>query len=117
MFEDSLIVEFGTDRLIWGFHFADKVVGRFEGEMSEVFEGYERQYCELSANLSRKCSSSGLLDGGKKKERVVYLYKVLENCASIYYGSTHAYFSVISLFCYAFFDHYMLVRLPFVLPV
>lgn len=52
VFEDSLIVEFGTDRLIWGFHFADKVVGRFEGEMSEVFEGYERQYCELSANLS-----------------------------------------------------------------
>nr|DAD34941.1 TPA_asm: hypothetical protein HUJ06_005581 [Nelumbo nucifera] len=32
--------------------------------MSEVFEGYERQYCELSANLSRKCTSAGLLDGG-----------------------------------------------------
>lgn len=29
--------------------------------MSEVFEGYERQYCELSANLSRKCSSTSLL--------------------------------------------------------
>lgn len=53
----------------------------------------------------------------KKKKKVVYLYKVLENCASMYYGSTHAYFSVISLFCYTFFDHYMLVRLPFVLPV
>ncbi|CAM6011624.1 unnamed protein product [Sphagnum balticum] len=25
--------------------------------MSEIFEGYERQYCELSANLSRKCTS------------------------------------------------------------
>ncbi|XP_058194511.1 vesicle transport v-SNARE 12 isoform X1 [Rhododendron vialii] len=36
--------------------------------MSEVFEGYERQYCELSANLSRKCSSSGLLlDGAEEK--------------------------------------------------
>lgn len=51
------------------------------------------------------------------KKKVVHLYKVLENCASMYYGSTHAYFSVISLFCYAFFDHCMLVRLPFVLPV
>lgn len=29
--------------------------------MSEVFEGYERQYCELSANLSRRCSSAGLI--------------------------------------------------------
>lgn len=29
--------------------------------MSEVFEGYERQYCELSANLSRKCSSTSLV--------------------------------------------------------
>ncbi|KAF7123727.1 hypothetical protein RHSIM_Rhsim12G0133000 [Rhododendron simsii] len=36
--------------------------------MSEVFEGYERQYCELSANLSRKCSSAGLLlDGAEEK--------------------------------------------------
>lgn len=25
--------------------------------MSAVFEGYERQYCELSANVSRKCNS------------------------------------------------------------
>lgn len=29
--------------------------------MSEVFEGYERQYCELSANLSRKCNSAAIL--------------------------------------------------------
>lgn len=32
--------------------------------MSEVFKGYERQYCELSANLSRKCASAGLLPVG-----------------------------------------------------
>uniref|UniRef100_A0A7N2L1A5 Vesicle transport v-SNARE N-terminal domain-containing protein n=1 Tax=Quercus lobata TaxID=97700 RepID=A0A7N2L1A5_QUELO len=32
--------------------------------MSEVFEGYERQYCELSANLSRKCTATGALNGG-----------------------------------------------------
>ncbi|KAL6983439.1 Vesicle transport v-SNARE 12 [Sarracenia purpurea var. burkii] len=38
--------------------------------MSEVFEGYERQYCELSANLSRKCNSAGLLrDGEDKKQK------------------------------------------------
>lgn len=34
------------------------------GKMSEVFEGYERQYCELSANLSKKCTTAGALDGG-----------------------------------------------------
>ncbi|KAA8529387.1 hypothetical protein F0562_033814 [Nyssa sinensis] len=39
--------------------------------MSEVFEGYERQYCELSANLSGKCISAGLLiDGEDKKQKV-----------------------------------------------
>jgi vesicle transport through interaction with t-SNAREs protein 1 len=38
--------------------------------MSEVFEGYERQYCELSANLSRKCSSTALLPHGG----IVYIY-------------------------------------------
>ncbi|CAN1312442.1 Vesicle transport v-SNARE 13 [Linum perenne] len=31
--------------------------------MSQVFEGYERQYCELSANLSRRCTSASVLDG------------------------------------------------------
>lgn len=37
------------------------------GKMSQVFEGYERQYCELSANLSKKCTSASLLDGGEEK--------------------------------------------------
>uniref|UniRef100_A0A2N9J2Z2 t-SNARE coiled-coil homology domain-containing protein n=1 Tax=Fagus sylvatica TaxID=28930 RepID=A0A2N9J2Z2_FAGSY len=40
-------------------------------EMSEVFEGYERQYCELSANLSRKCSSTALLPHGEQKQQKV----------------------------------------------
>lgn len=39
--------------------------------MSQVFEGYERQYCELSANLARKCTSAGLLDGGKGEPNLV----------------------------------------------
>ncbi|KAK3026237.1 hypothetical protein RJ639_040522, partial [Escallonia herrerae] len=38
--------------------------------MSEVFEGYERQYCELSASLSKKCTSASLLDGEQKKQKV-----------------------------------------------
>ncbi|KAG1367652.1 putative Vesicle transport v-SNARE 11 [Cocos nucifera] len=38
--------------------------------MSEVFEGYERQYCEISASLSRKCSSAAVLDGEQKKQKV-----------------------------------------------
>jgi len=39
--------------------------------MSVVFEGYERQYCELSANLSRKCSSTALLPHGEQKQQKV----------------------------------------------
>lgn len=35
--------------------------------MSQVFEGYERQYCELSANLSKKITSASVLDGGEAK--------------------------------------------------
>ncbi|KAK3042365.1 hypothetical protein RJ639_002411 [Escallonia herrerae] len=39
--------------------------------MSQVFEGYERQYCELSASLSRKCNSAGpLLDGDIKSKQI-----------------------------------------------
>lgn len=38
--------------------------------MSQVFEGYERQYCELSANLSRKCTTASLLNGEQKKQKV-----------------------------------------------
>uniref|UniRef100_A0A0V0HI60 Putative ovule protein n=1 Tax=Solanum chacoense TaxID=4108 RepID=A0A0V0HI60_SOLCH len=39
--------------------------------MSEVFEGYERQYCELSVNLSRKCNSAAqLADGELKKQQI-----------------------------------------------
>ncbi|KAF5735558.1 vesicle transport v-SNARE 13-like [Tripterygium wilfordii] len=38
--------------------------------MSEVFEGYERQYCEFSANLSRKCTAAAALDGEKKKQKI-----------------------------------------------
>ncbi|XP_044490168.1 vesicle transport v-SNARE 12 [Mangifera indica] len=39
--------------------------------MSEVFEGYERQYCELSASLSKKCNTASLLsDTDQKNEKV-----------------------------------------------
>ncbi|RYR45053.1 hypothetical protein HN51_020790 [Arachis hypogaea] len=38
--------------------------------MSAVFEGYERQYCELSSNLSRQCSAASSLDGEQKKQKI-----------------------------------------------
>ncbi|KAK7304650.1 hypothetical protein VNO77_42535 [Canavalia gladiata] len=38
--------------------------------MSEVFEGYERQYCELSVNLSRECTAASALDGEQKKQKL-----------------------------------------------
>ncbi|XP_010258250.1 PREDICTED: vesicle transport v-SNARE 13-like [Nelumbo nucifera] len=51
--------------------------------MSEVFEGYERQYCELSANLSRKCTSAGLLDGEQKKQKVSEIKAGLDDAESL----------------------------------
>ncbi|XP_002522484.2 vesicle transport v-SNARE 12 isoform X1 [Ricinus communis] len=49
--------------------------------MSDVFEGYERQYCELSANLSRKCNSTSLLpDAEEKKEKISEIKSGLDEC-------------------------------------
>ncbi|RAL37625.1 hypothetical protein DM860_000319 [Cuscuta australis] len=39
--------------------------------MSEVFEGYERQYCELSVNLSKKCNSAALLPLGDPRKLMI----------------------------------------------
>ncbi|EPS60001.1 hypothetical protein M569_14804, partial [Genlisea aurea] len=44
---------------------------RRRGRMSEVFEGYERQYCELSANLSRRCNSAASISDGEKKKQEI----------------------------------------------
>ncbi|KAK3225412.1 hypothetical protein Dsin_005274 [Dipteronia sinensis] len=38
--------------------------------MSQVFEGYERQYYELSAGLSRKCTAASAVDGEQKKQKL-----------------------------------------------
>ncbi|XP_043704048.1 vesicle transport v-SNARE 13 isoform X1 [Telopea speciosissima] len=51
--------------------------------MSEVFEGYERQYCELSANLSRKCTSAGILEGEQKKQKVSEIKAGLEDAEAL----------------------------------
>ncbi|OVA08948.1 Vesicle transport v-SNARE [Macleaya cordata] len=51
--------------------------------MSEVFEGYERQYCELSANLAKKCTSAGLLDGEQKKQKISEVKAGLEDAEAL----------------------------------
>lgn len=51
--------------------------------MSEVFEGYERQYCELSANLSKKCSSASLLTGEQKKQKVSEIKSGLDEAETL----------------------------------
>ncbi|CAA6653848.1 unnamed protein product [Spirodela intermedia] len=51
--------------------------------MSEVFEGYERQYCELSASLFKKCTSAGLLDGEQKKQKVSEIKTGLEDAEAL----------------------------------
>lgn len=51
--------------------------------MSEVFEGYERQYCELSANLSKKCTAAGALDGEQKKQKVSEIKNGIDEAESL----------------------------------
>eukprot|EP01018_Ginkgo_biloba_P034320 Gb_03462 [translate_table: standard] len=51
--------------------------------MSDVFEGYERQYCELSANLSRKCTSASLLNGEQKKQKLSELKTGLDEAEAL----------------------------------
>uniref|UniRef100_A0A6M2E6F7 Vesicle transport v-SNARE N-terminal domain-containing protein n=1 Tax=Populus davidiana TaxID=266767 RepID=A0A6M2E6F7_9ROSI len=51
--------------------------------MSEIFEGYERQYCELSANLSRKCTAALALDREQKKQKISEIRAGLEDAESL----------------------------------
>ncbi|KAG7981774.1 hypothetical protein I3843_04G014600 [Carya illinoinensis] len=51
--------------------------------MSDVFEGYERQYCELSANLSRKCTAAGAVDGEQKKQKVSEIKSGIDEAESL----------------------------------
>ncbi|XP_010528358.1 PREDICTED: vesicle transport v-SNARE 11-like [Tarenaya hassleriana] len=51
--------------------------------MSEVFEGYERQYCELSANLSKKCTSAVALDGEQKKQKLSEIKSGLDDAEGL----------------------------------
>ncbi|KAJ6290349.1 hypothetical protein OIU78_026135 [Salix suchowensis] len=51
--------------------------------MSEIFEGYERQYCELSASLSRKCTASLAVDGEQKKQKISEIRAGLEDADSL----------------------------------
>ncbi|XVF60585.1 hypothetical protein PTKIN_Ptkin08bG0060000 [Pterospermum kingtungense] len=51
--------------------------------MSEVFEGYERQYCELSANLSKKCTAAASLNGEQRKQKLSDIRNGLENAEAL----------------------------------
>ncbi|XP_044468460.1 vesicle transport v-SNARE 13-like [Mangifera indica] len=51
--------------------------------MSEVFEGYERQYCEISANLSKKCTAAASLQGEQKKQKVSEIKRGVEEAESL----------------------------------
>merc|ERR1712072_1157915 len=44
--------------------------GEKEGRMSAIFDGYEREYCELSTQLGRKISQLGSLSGDMRSQKV-----------------------------------------------
>ncbi|CAK9861812.1 unnamed protein product [Sphagnum jensenii] len=49
--------------------------------MSEIFEGYEHQYCKLSANLSRECTS--VFGTQEKKRKLSELKTGLDEAESL----------------------------------
>lgn len=51
--------------------------------MSQVFEGYERQYCEVSANLSRKCTAAAALNGEQKKQKLSEIKAGLDDAEAL----------------------------------
>lgn len=51
--------------------------------MSEVFEGYERQYSEISASLSRKCAAASALDAEKKKQKLSEIQSDVQEAESL----------------------------------
>ncbi|KAK2387700.1 vesicle transport v-SNARE [Trifolium repens] len=53
------------------------------GTMSEVFDGYERQYCELSANLSHQCTAASALVGEQKKQKLSEINGGLEDADTL----------------------------------
>ncbi|EOA24711.1 hypothetical protein CARUB_v10017990mg [Capsella rubella] len=51
--------------------------------MSQVFERYERQYCDVSANLSKKCTSANALDGEQKKQKLSEIKSGVEEAEAL----------------------------------
>jgi len=51
--------------------------------MSEIFDGYERQYCELSKNISRKAANASVANGEQRKERLLELKNGMEEAESL----------------------------------
>ncbi|KAG8366927.1 hypothetical protein BUALT_Bualt16G0018900 [Buddleja alternifolia] len=51
--------------------------------MSQIFEGYENQYCQLSANLSKKCAAAAVLDGEQKKQKISEIQVGLDEADSL----------------------------------
>ncbi|KAH7424378.1 hypothetical protein KP509_11G005300 [Ceratopteris richardii] len=51
--------------------------------MSSVFDSYERQYCELSAELTGKCTDIALLSGEKRKQSLSELKSGIDEAESL----------------------------------
>ncbi|KAG7548552.1 SNARE domain [Arabidopsis suecica] len=58
--------------------------------MSNVFHEYDRQYSELSVNLSKKCYLAFSLKGGEKKEKLSEITSDLENAEKLISKMDHA---------------------------
>ena len=53
--------------------------------MSAIFDGYEREYCELSTQLGRKISQLGSLSGGECRARVPLSLSLISSSTSLFF--------------------------------
>jgi vesicle transport through interaction with t-SNAREs protein 1 len=55
--------------------------------MADVFEGYERQYCEISASLARKCTAASALQGEKLKQKASEIKSGIDGAEALVRGN------------------------------
>merc|ERR1711977_586196 len=71
---------------------------RREREMSAIFDGYEREYCELSTQLARKTNMLGSLSGDSKSQKVSDINNDLSEAEALVSFSLSLFLFSISLF-------------------
>merc|ERR1711959_540383 len=73
-----------------------------EREMSAIFDGYEREYCELSTQLARKTNMLGSLSGDSRSQKVSDINNDLSEAEALVSSSLSVSLSLFSISLFFF---------------